>query len=117
MDGDGLTERDGVEVGGGFEVGLGVVVFFGVGVVGLIEVGEADFLEPFDGFEAVRPGDDHADGAAAFEGEGFAIELVGEEDGQLAGRCLHDLGVAEGGLEALFKVVIVEAPKVDAADV
>ena len=65
----------------------------------------------------MRPRDDHAHGAAADEGDGLAIEAIGEEGGQLARRRLQRLRITERGLEELLGVIVVKAPVVNSPHV
>ena len=63
----------------GFHPAVNVIIAAGIGVVGLVIVGEHNALEPLDRFEAIGIGHQHPHRATPFAGKPLAIELVTED--------------------------------------
>ena len=71
-----------------FEEGAGLhptvidaVVLFGVGVCGLVFIGDDQTFEPFHGFEDIGLWHDDEHRSAALAGQPFSVDLVTENDG------------------------------------
>src|SRR5271165_2377541 len=73
--------------------------------------------QSLDRLEAVRPWHDHADRPAALQGDLSAIEPIGHQRWRFPGRRLLHPVVGKRGLEELGRVVVVEPPEVNPADV
>lgn len=101
----------------GLDRALHVIVSLGVGVVGLVDVGEEDSLKPLDRPVAVSPRHDHPHRPAVGLRKPLAIELVAGDDRQFPWSLFQHPANRQRCLKHLLRVVVVAAVEENTADV